>query len=231
MLLMRRVSSIVLVILTYPVLAGCWQGDGNSAGADQPKLLDLTQFPAADRRSMGVPGASVGGYGGQPIGPKPYELPLEIRIERITRVSGQGLTVDLGITNRGAGVFRLPSCVDQTKAHHAGMSGRRTFQFRLMFRGPNHEPLVSTVVDVTFGADSSSECLVDVAPGDTISVRFSAPLPANVQQAAATPGAEIQITAMVSELRLSDKAFVVQTGSTTIKSRNALQIPQGQPSP
>lgn len=231
MLHTRLVISLPLLALALSATLTLGQlRAGGRHEQDEQQVLDLTKVPAAARRSMGVPGTMVGGdTSGRRLGRPAYQLPLKVRLEGVQRQSPHALLVQIRLTNLGPEVFRLPSCVDELKAHQGG-TGRRTFDFGVEFAAPNQKAPVREVADVTFYADSSPECGVRIMPGDGLVVRFNAPLPTELGEAMSSPeGPGLQVRATVSETRLKDNAFYIQQGSLLLQSENALTLTGAPP--
>jgi hypothetical protein len=188
-----------------------------SSGVGQiaPQILDLTKQSRAKIQSMGVPGASVGGIGGEPQ-KRGYELPLRLGLKQF-RVEGNSLTLNLELANTGKFPISIPACVDSHEAFPSGAVGRRVLNLGLVFEGPKRS--IDQIVDVTFGSASKAQCLVVVNPASSLLVTDEIQIPNG------KPDKDIvSVKAFLNEWRIEDSRYFIQDQSQRIESES-IKIP------
>ena len=185
------------------------------------QTLDLAAVPKSERHSLGIPGSSIGGTSdGHIFGPERYKLPLKVKIEKIQARDRATLLVQIELQNMGTqdgAPFKLPSCVDERKAHGNDQLDRRTLEIRFGFSDNPLKPPMMITGDVTFGAATVPECLISIAPGGTAHIVLEIELPPEIREVPAG-NSRLQLSAVLEELTLENKKFQVSSRSQEIRS-------------
>ena len=216
---MRHMLHVTRAIRLGLIMGLMWQ----CAWAQQP-VLDLTKTPPSDRRSLGVPGSAIGGIiAGTATGPQLYELPIDIRIDKLELRPSQGrqvLNLRIEIANKGALPFDLPSCLDEVMAHGPEDVDRRSFQFGVEFSSPQLKRTVTSVTGVTFSSASKPECFSAMRPGERVFVVMDAEISQAVLDLLRKPS-RVRVRAFCSEWKLEDRRFFVSKRSKQVQSNPA----------
>jgi len=180
----------------------------------EQKVLDLRKVPAAERRSMGVPGSSVVGVtgGGGPLG-NSYRLPLEVSIKKLAFLDNRRrLEIELQLLNAGTSPVGIPSCKDAQKVHAAGQRERRTFEYGLIFLAPTGE--TTETVDATFTSFAMPSCSTRLDPGASLLLIDYLDVPGQ----ALSSRNSILVRAFVNEFKLENNRYYVESSSQQIES-------------
>src|SRR6266567_5509291 len=189
----RRSLAIALVVFGYATA-------DVSAGQ---KVLDLRSVPSSGRLSLGVPGSSLSAILGQSAASttRGYRLPFRIVFQSVTAQGGKKLTVELELLNITKSRIRVPSCLDESKAHGQGAADRRTLTFGLLFQTGKRE--VRELMDVTFDSASNSACSLSLDPAGTLLVIDEMQVPDEIVASNSTVTAK----AFVEEWKLENERY------------------------
>ena len=191
------------------------------AQQSQTKVLDLTKPPVREQQETGLPGISVGGIGGEPL-PRSHRLPLRIHLVSVDpkpEKIGDKFTVELHLRNDGKTAFLLPASQNSVAVLHQKGTGRRNFEFGLIYWDPKNGRQVSSIAAVAAGSDTTHGSLLRIEPGGEVRVLFTADL----RPIASWFGHnldEIQIRAEASETSFEDNRYFVRSKSEEIVSEN-----------
>ncbi len=206
-----RVLDICIAFLVAPLLLSMSARDFTTG----EKILDLTRTAASERRSLGVPGSSMGGTTTAGGRRETYQLPLNVRIRgvELNKNEPNDVLVRIELTNTGKTTYTLPSCLDQPQGQHPGSSNRRTFEFGLEFPSSEKQQYIRELADVTYGSDSEPQCLITLNANESILVIFSFRIPRRVQEISLR-----EARVFCDELRLADDRYYIKAWSAEIKS-------------
>lgn len=215
----RLVTNIAITLF----LVGSFVGT-TANGSSTNRTLDLTKVPPSERRSMGVPGGSIGGVaGGQAVAPQRYQLPVMLEMKSLRRLdrSPRGiLTVE--ITNDSKETLKIPSCVNPHTAFPADARERRLLNFGIRFDYPSANNPFSDFVEVTSASELVPKCSAILNPGDRLTVIMNTNLP---QRTSAEDKDLPTARAFLEEWKLSDSGYVIEKTSNRVESGNALPLP------
>jgi len=116
-------------------------------------IVDLTLPTPREQQVSAVPGASVGGIGGQSL-PRGYLLPLKIELMAIYPKPvklGDKFTVEVLVRNTSASAFFLPTSQNGVAVLQHEGKGRRSFIFSLEFDEPKTGLHTSSISAVAMG--------------------------------------------------------------------------------
>jgi hypothetical protein len=207
--------SAVIAALAAPMLAQKAQGP----------VIDLTLPPPKEQQVSAVPGASIGGIGGQPL-PRGYLLPLKIELTSIYPLPaklGDKFTVEARLRNTSASTFFLPTSQNALAVLQYPGKGRRSFMFSLVFEDPKSGHQTSSIVAVAMGGETVKGTLLRIDPGEEVRVLFNGDLGPVADWLKQGLG-EIQIRAGASETTFEDRRYFVKSESEPIMSDNSESI-------
>jgi len=188
-------------------------------------VIDLTVPPPREQQLSAVPGASIGGIGGQPL-PRGYLLPLKIDLTSIYRRPtklGDKFTVEVRLRNTSASAFFLPTSQNGVAVFQHDGKGRRTFMFSLVFEDPRNGRQTTSIAAVAMGVETVKDSLLRIDPSKEVRVLFNADL-APVADWLERDASEIQIRVSASETTFEDRRYFVKSESQPIVSGNAESI-------
>jgi hypothetical protein len=186
---------------------------GSALSAAKQLVLDLTTVPAAERRSLGVPGSSVSNFPKGGTAGEFYRLPIRLQLNKLTELDGgTKIRIELSLLNQSGSPVSIPSCADAEKAHSAGAGGRRTLNFGLVFKGTKKD--TDQIVDVTFGSASRPQCWVVLGPQDTLLVIDEIYIPRGIVNQDIS-----SITAFLEEWKIEDARYFIQAHSQRVESQ------------
>ena len=217
-----RLTQHVTRIAAGLVLGGVGLSPQSSVSAGK-QVLDLTKVPSEQRRSMGVPGGSMGGVAGgatdNHMSGADFSLPLKVKIASIQEVPNSEKSVlTLELVNAGAAVVEIPSCVDPYTAFVAGARHRRSLNFGLMVEKLGSDRTAEDFVEVTSGSDSVSSCLLPVAPGKALVVVMNVVLPNSAGKEPEGEKKRSIIRAFVEEWEFEDAEYLIRAKSNRVES-------------
>lgn len=223
MRLMRLALDIHRVVSSFVLIAAL--GAPMLPQEAQTPVIDLTFPPPRDQQVSAVPGASIGGIGGQPL-PRGYLLPLKIELTSIYPQPvklGDKFTVEVRLRNTSASEFFLPTSQNGVAVFQHEGKGRRTFMFSLVFEDPKSGQQTSSIAAVAMGVETVKDSLLRIDPGKEVRVLFNGDLGPVADWLKHDLG-EIQIRAGASETTFEDRRYFVKTESQPIVSDNAESI-------
>lgn len=188
-------------------------------------VIDLTSPPPREQQVRAIPGASIGGIGGQPL-PAGYPLPLKIELTSIYPQPvklGDKFTAEVSLRNTSATPFLLPASRNGTAILQHEGKGRRSFIFSLVFQDTKNGHEITSIAAVAMGAETVKDSLFRIEPGKEVRVLFNGELGPFADWPRHDLG-EIQVRAGASETTFEDRRYFVKSESERVVSDRAQTI-------
>ncbi len=216
------------------ILAAAVAGHSGRTHRTPTPVLNLAKAVPRDQRptSGWMPGAHIGGVGGVGLVPRPYSLPLAVKLISISpRQLGPRtrLSVELVLKNMGTDPYYLPASLKRVTVLKQGNKGRRTLLFSLVLEDVKRHDRLSFGVGSSDGSETIPSSFLRLAPGQAVRVLLAGGLNSLNQQQAmsqwlAEGVKEVWARAKISEWRYEDKRYFIENEAQPVTSGNALRL-------
>jgi hypothetical protein len=186
-------------------------------------VLDLTaKTPSTEQGFPGIPGRSFSG-GSAVKGDTRDDLPLELRVTRVTRTDTGDFVLEVSAKNIGTHELDLPRLRNLSLVETPGNRSQRILFFRIQVK----LPVVSDPIVLGFAAVGSSASLQDsfvkLAPQQQITIRLLTPQK-SMRQAMNLPSTQLSAIVSCEEWQLEDTRYFIRANSETIFSKNSVDF-------
>ena len=212
------------------ILATLATGLPAQTGSSGTLVLDLTKPAPREEQTMGVPGSEIGGVVGQPL-QRSYPLPLAVELRSISPQPvkpGEKFMVELRLRNTSDSAFYLPASQNTDSVLKQGNKKRRTFLFSLVFEDSTTGRQIATGGYSTSGSETVPSSLLRVEPGQYVRVLFRSDW-YPITDALKHDRKQARVRAEVSEWKLEEKRYFIESRAEPVRSDNALMIEVARP--
>jgi hypothetical protein len=160
---------------------------------------------------------------------KPIELPLDVVLTNISPLSVAGrapIEALITIRNIGSKPLSIPISKNLSQVYSPGNLKRRSASLGLQISssGTDRAAPITEILDFTVGSETIPSTMVDLEPGDTLSIQLGGALADFVMAHRAEHGVlRVRVQAVYSESYLNDE-LVVTNFSSKIVSSNSLDL-------